>query len=711
MCIFLLNEIELLTKKKRLDLPWNIVTVKWENMFCYGENNKVDFHPYKSVTGLIGKNSTGKSLFLEIILYLLYGRDALKDATKMDLVNKERKEFEGEIIIDVGGDLYSIKRKGRVSLRTDTKGFDDDLKIELIKARTANPRNCTENTKKETQKFINELIGNCEDLKRINFMLQTGNEMFLSLKRKERKEYLFRVLELNFLEKINLEIRKKLTQLKIDKAVFEKKIFESYENSTENYFSESKFEELEKELEQKKTLEASYLEIKKTLNTEIESLNREIRPSDSLSSFSKPKRKIYEEIRQRKFFLVKIREQLNKLIKKDPKKVIIKCKKKSRWIEKKIAQIKFDINTINSEIANSKKLIEGENKNLTSSLKQMTNDFHIIRDVLEAVKNNRKVDKTQLDKINFTLIDQITNTNEKINRENELLKQIFQEKEVLLIKNDKLSEKNEKLLKKQVKYKNIQLEIKNFKSSKEKTISEIIENQLLLSKSRESEHNIEMNKEIEEKLRNFDVFRQDFENKLLSCVKRKENIMKELEIMKGRFEDFDNSKKQIFKIQSEFDFYKDIFDITSVNGFSYYLLDRFSQEIEEKMNEIFSIYFNKKIRVTLENDAIEFKIVNENHSLCFLMGGCENLLFEIAFRISISKIMKIPLCGTLFIDEHFGVVDFDRKIEIKKIFQIINCYFEKIFVITHDETIKNYVNECFMIEKSHKFSVLNSDLY
>ena len=93
-------------------------------------------------------------------------------------------------------------------------------------------------------------------------------------------------------------------------------------------------------------------------------------------------------------------------------------------IEKKIAQIKFDLNTINSEIANSKKMIEGENKNLTSSLKQMTNDFHIIRDVLEAVKNNRKVDKTQLDKINFTLIDQITNTNEKINRENELLKQI-----------------------------------------------------------------------------------------------------------------------------------------------------------------------------------------------------------------------------------------------------------------------------------------------
>ena len=137
--------------------------------------------------------------------------------------------------------------------------------------------------------------------------------------------------------------------------------------------------------------------------------------------------------------------------------------------------------------------------------------------------------------------------------------------------------------------------------------------------------------------------------------------------------------------------------ITSVNGFSYYLLKSYISQIEENMNEIFGGYFNKSINIILEKDAVEFKILNKDGKVFSSTGGFESLLFELAFRISIGKIIKIPLCNTLFIDEHFSVIDFEKKFEIRRIFDHINSYFEKIIVITHDETIKNYVDECLSI--------------
>ena len=149
--------------------------------------------------------------------------------------------------------------------------------------------------------------------------------------------------------------------------------------------------------------------------------------------------------------------------------------------------------------------------------------------------------------------------------------------------------------------------------------------------------------------------------------------------------------------------------ITSVNGFPYFLLNQYIEKISNNMNEIFGVYFKRHIKIYLEKESIDFKIINENGKECSLMGGCEGLLFELAFRISISKIMKIPLANILFIDEHLSVIDFEKRYEIKRIFDHINSYFEKIFVITHDETIVNYVDECINIRQNDQSNYLNND--
>ena len=43
------------------NVSWSIKTLEWENLFNYGEGNKIDFDGLAGIVGIFGKNFTGKS--------------------------------------------------------------------------------------------------------------------------------------------------------------------------------------------------------------------------------------------------------------------------------------------------------------------------------------------------------------------------------------------------------------------------------------------------------------------------------------------------------------------------------------------------------------------------------------------------------------------------------------------------------------------------
>ena len=169
---YLLEEMNHQTFNKFKCSRWKILSIQWENIFLYGPNNKVDFDLLKNVTGLVGKNSSGKSLFLEIILYLLYGRDSLKEPFKFDFINKNENEFNGEIQIEVDNKILSIRRKGKVS-KKDPKCFEDHFEILSKSKNDSGSQNLTEDNKRNSQRLLNEMIGKIEDVKKINFFFKT----------------------------------------------------------------------------------------------------------------------------------------------------------------------------------------------------------------------------------------------------------------------------------------------------------------------------------------------------------------------------------------------------------------------------------------------------------------------------------------------------------------------------------------------------------
>ena len=105
---------------------------------------------------------------------------------------------------------------------------------------------------------------------------------------------------------------------------------------------------------------------------------------------------------------------------------------------------------------------------------------------------------------------------------------------------------------------------------------------------------------------------------------------------------------------------------------------------------------NKSIELYIEKDDIvlNIKVLDNNNDKynISMMGGRETFIMDIAFKIVLSKIANLPKSNFLFIDEGISVLDKDNLSNIGELFDYLNNYYDYVFLISHIEEIKDYVN-------------------
>jgi exonuclease SbcC len=82
-----------------------------------------------------------------------------------------------------------------------------------------------------------------------------------------------------------------------------------------------------------------------------------------------------------------------------------------------------------------------------------------------------------------------------------------------------------------------------------------------------------------------------------------------------------------------------------------------------------------------------------------LASGAEKTLISLAFRAVMWSISSLPKVSMLILDETFGALEEDSLGLTMKMLEYLKNYFEYIFVITHDASLKGGVDNIIYIEK------------
>ena len=96
------NEIAEQNDETYRNTNYEILNLEWDNLFNYGEGNKLDLTRYNGITGIFGKNFSGKSSIIDSLLFTIYNSISKNSRKSLNIVNNDKEEGYGKVEIQRG---------------------------------------------------------------------------------------------------------------------------------------------------------------------------------------------------------------------------------------------------------------------------------------------------------------------------------------------------------------------------------------------------------------------------------------------------------------------------------------------------------------------------------------------------------------------------------------------------------------------------------
>jgi len=194
---------EILDQSSLFGQTWVPLYMAWKGFANYkfdNGDNYINFSELSqgSVVALLGRNKSGKSSVLDIMVYLLFNK-SFKSACK-DLVCKDSTGYFGVFSFESMGDIYTIIRMG------------GEMKHQSIYL-TKNGENITPETIPAVYKFLAKILGDYNNFLNINLSYQSAPN-FVDMSGPKQMKYIYQLLSLDKLTFVESECKSQIRECK-----------------------------------------------------------------------------------------------------------------------------------------------------------------------------------------------------------------------------------------------------------------------------------------------------------------------------------------------------------------------------------------------------------------------------------------------------------------------------------------------------------------
>ena len=534
--------------------------------------------------GINAPNSSGKSSFIDVILYSIFEKSTRGD--RFDMLNINKKSFKSKIVLDINNIKYTIVR----SLMRNSK-VTKDVKTELYLYE--NDKNISGKNKIETTQILEEKIGKIDDFIMSSIvpqksLFQNKPIGFAEFSPDMKRDILCRIARLDIFDNLFTDTTSKLRSLKLELG--------KYNNQLKKYNDYG----------------TDIINIRLNIDKKKEEVNKAIAKLESDNKILNEK---MEEFKKIKYQLsnndfTKINDEQNIDVELS-EETITELKNKIQKINKKIKTLKDELN----KIGDIKQIEKKYTSNKTSLIQKYNNEINLLTKKLwsDTSINYDKFDENRNDLEIKKLNDEKTNLENKLESNEELLNEIkkFLTKKLKIIdkKNvDEYNKLNDDLELVKDKKKKNQNELEDYQSrldnlgehefdtnckfcmknsiTKEKLL---LENSIQLMTKNIKECDVKIKKisqELKKKKKNVEEYEKYLEDKQNKDKKETEQnyILKDNQIYNEKIKNLNNKIKELEKLKQN------------------YVKFLENESIEEKIDEI-------KVKIKdLQDDVCEEKI-------------------------------------------------------------------------------------------------------
>ena len=669
------------------NIKWNVKELCWDNLFNYGEDNRIDFANLNGTVGIFGKNYSGKSSIIDSLLFTIFNTTSKNERKNVNIINQNREEGTGEITIAIGDEQYYIRRsckkyirrlKGEETLeaKTDLEFFKIDRDGEKVSLNGL--------TRNDTDKNIRKVFGSIDDFLLTSLSSQLDSLSFIREGSTKRKEILAKFLDLEIFEK-------KFRLAKEDAADMKGalKLLEGRDYDTEIEEAEEEHAECEESLEEQKTICEGLKEEVEATVSDIAEIDTKINsiPAEVIDIVQ-----VRKDIRKKSASLADSQQRLNQ-----DKEIL---EDKHTLIEKLTEFLSScDIDGLKSKDATATNLKSAMEKLqaeivLLDKKAASLNDPGFLRGCKCLNEAEEALEKrpTVQEKINI-----FTGELEELEPE-EVSKRIEQHSALVAKKAETFRSIT-----------SIELTI----ARNQNTIARLIAE---LSELKEKETSYEDNKEAIENLealladkgmhnRNLNVKRKE----LQTCEDEIINYHRLVGSLEQKVFNIKEQKAEYIERREKFAAYDLYMRCMHPNGIAYDVIKKklpvINQEIAKVLSNLttFEVFFE-------ENGNrldIFIKHPEHEHRPLSMASGAEKTMAAMAIRLAFLAVSNLPTSDIMVLDEPGTALDEEHLQSFTQLLDMIKGYFKTVLLISHLDSLKDVVDTTLDISKKEGFAFVN----
>jgi exonuclease SbcC len=676
------------------NIRWSLKSIKWDNLFNYGTNNKVNFEKLEGVVGIFGKNFSGKSSIIDSLLWAIQNSTSKNVRKNVNIINQNQQSAKSEVQISIDDKLYIIERTAEKYLKKlageETLEAKTDVSFSVCDANeqedciTYEKGNLNGLDRNETDKNVRKLFGTLEDFLFTSMASQMGSLDFINEGSTRRKEILGKFLDLDLFAKKYKLSNNDATELKSALKRLESKDFDKEIAETLIRASEAK-KQAESQTKECEELKEDILKLSDNVNH----INLEI------ASF--PKIEVVD-IDLVKSSLNKIEEDIvgwQKTIGTNTKFV----EEKQVALEnaaKLISDIKVD------ELNKNKQMLADKSKELEKALREITDiEKDILRDQT-AIKILNEVPCGDSFPTCKFLTDAFTKK-DGLEKKNELVKISSNKKQQLQNEIEKL---NPDEIEKSISTRNLILEkirnmetiISNKKLESEKLNGKIIISQNLIEKLEKKIEDYYKNeetalilKDLSHKKQQLLTEKAELAKKLSECEASIIKLHRDYGSLEQKYADLQDSKSELLRLRDEYTAIAMFEKAMHSNGISYDVIRKKLPVINEEIAKILSNIVNFEIFFEDDGKKLDILIKHPKYDArpLELCSGAEKSLAAMAIRLALTKITSLPVGDVFILDEPATALDEENMEGFMRIIDMLKSHFKTIILISHLPELKD----------------------
>ena len=684
------------------NINWKLESFEWDNLFNYGEGNKIDFNKLSGIVGIFGKNYSGKSSVIDGVLYTLFNSTSKNERKNLNIINQNKESCQGKVKISIGNKIYTVSRetekytkkiKGEETLEAKT-----DLNFECYDEATEEKTSLNGLTRTETDRNIRKHFGTLEDFLLTSMSSQLGALQFISEGSTRRKEILAKFLDLEMFEQKFKMAKEDAADLRgalkrLEGKEFDQDIFEAEKelifNENETKDQTQKCETHKEKLSELRIESDQVVKKIDSIPTEIidieEVLNSIEEKEESVTSLILERVKINDDLYEKKGFLSRIDEFIANFNIEDVKE------NKNLAIEKqeKLNKLVNEINSGELKLKNQEKkaeLLKEVPCGSEYSHCKFIKDAYVAVDGLSLTKKILKSlnEKDKEITKELQLLDP-----EKIDDHLQKYDQLLTKKNNLgsdMVNLELMSEKNE------ITYKSLNKEVEDLraKSGEYYENKEIIENKGSFIKDLREIKKILLKKEKDIK----------------KCEEAMLELYKEHGSLEQKLTSLKDQKKELEDLREDYSAYDLFMRCMHSSGVSY---DIIKKKLPVINNEIAKVLTNVvDFEVFFEDDGKHLKIFikhPKHEPRPIDMGsGAEKTIAAMAIRLALLSVSNLPKSNIFILDEPGTALDAENMDGFVSILELIKSYFKTVLLISHLESLKDCVDAQITIDKNGDYA-------